>query len=49
MLHSPGAIALQIGALTLRWYGILMASAMALGLWLAHRDARRRGIDPEPC
>ena len=29
MLHSPGAIALQIGPLTLRWYGILMASAMA--------------------
>jgi phosphatidylglycerol:prolipoprotein diacylglycerol transferase len=30
-----------------RWYGILMAGAMALGLWLAHRDARRRGEDPE--
>ena len=24
-----------------------MASAMAIGLWLAHRDARRRGLDPE--
>jgi phosphatidylglycerol:prolipoprotein diacylglycerol transferase len=24
-----------------------MASAMALGLWLGHRDARRRGIDAE--
>jgi len=24
-----------------------MATAMALGLWLAYRDARRRGIDPE--
>ena len=58
MFHSPGAIAVQfpafglfgyqIGPLTLRWYGILMATAMALGLWLAHRDARRRGMDPEP-
>ncbi len=47
MFHSPGAIAFQIGPLTLRWYGILMATAMGLGLWLAHRDARRRGIDPE--
>jgi phosphatidylglycerol:prolipoprotein diacylglycerol transferase len=48
MFRSPGAIALQFGPITLRWYGILMASAMALGLWLAHRDARRRGMDPEP-
>ena len=48
MFRSPGAIALHVGPLTLRWYGILMASAMALGLWLAHRDARRRVLDPEP-
>jgi phosphatidylglycerol:prolipoprotein diacylglycerol transferase len=48
MFRSPGAIALQFGPLTLRWYGILMATAMAIGLWLAHRDALRRGIDPEP-
>jgi phosphatidylglycerol:prolipoprotein diacylglycerol transferase len=48
MFRSPGAIAVQIGPFTLRWYGILMASAMALGLWLAHRDAIRRRIDPEP-
>lgn len=48
MFRSPGAVALQLGPVTLRWYGILMATAMALGLWLAHRDAGRRGIDPEP-
>jgi phosphatidylglycerol---prolipoprotein diacylglyceryl transferase len=48
MFRSPGPIAVQLGPITLRWYGILMASAMALGLWLAHRDALRRGIDPEP-
>ena len=47
MFRSPGPIAFQAGPLTLRWYGILMAGAMALGLWLAHRDARRRGLDPE--
>lgn len=57
MFHSPGAIAVQLGPfailgwefgpVTLRWYGILMATAMALGLWLAQRDARRHGIDPE--
>src|SRR6266436_978210 len=47
MFHSPGAIALHVGPIAIRWYGVLMASAMALGLWLGHRDARRRGIDPE--
>ena len=26
--------------IAIRWYGVLMASAMALGLWLGHRDAR---------
>ncbi len=45
--HSPGPIAFQFGPFTVRWYGILMASAMAIGLWLAYRDAQRRGLDPE--
>ena len=47
MFHSPGAVVLQLGPLTFRWYGILMASAMALGLWLAYREAVRRDVDPD--
>ena len=47
MFRSPGPVAIQIGPLSIRWYGILMALAMAVGLWLAYRDARRRGLDPE--
>jgi phosphatidylglycerol:prolipoprotein diacylglycerol transferase len=47
MFHSPGAVVLQLGPLTFRWYGILMASAMAIGLWLAYREAVRRGVDPD--
>ena len=57
MFHSPGAVALhvgpfavlgwQLGPIAIRWYGVLMATAMAVGLWLAQRDARRRGLDPE--
>ena len=54
MFRSPGPIALALRVpeavpllggltLTIRWYGILIASAMALGLWLAARDATRRG------
>jgi phosphatidylglycerol:prolipoprotein diacylglycerol transferase len=56
--RSPGPIALSVqlpsglpvvGSLQLsvRWYGILMASAMALGLWLAYREATRQGENAE--
>jgi phosphatidylglycerol:prolipoprotein diacylglycerol transferase len=41
---SPGAIAVQIGPLAIRWYGILMATAMLVGFWLAHRRATEEGL-----
>jgi phosphatidylglycerol:prolipoprotein diacylglycerol transferase len=44
VFSSPGAIAVQIGPLVIRWYGILMATAIVVGLWLAHRQARREGL-----
>lgn len=44
MMASPGAIAFTLGPLTVRWYGILMASAIALGFWLAHRQALREQL-----
>jgi phosphatidylglycerol:prolipoprotein diacylglycerol transferase len=47
MFPSPGPIFVQIGPFAIRWYGVLMAAAMAVGLWLAYRDARRQGVDPE--
>src|SRR6202008_3932220 len=40
VMASPGAIAFQVGPLVVRWYGILMAVAIVVGLWLAHRPAR---------
>ncbi|HEV8440335.1 MAG TPA: prolipoprotein diacylglyceryl transferase [Methylomirabilota bacterium] len=40
MFASPGAIAVQLGPVSIRWYGILMATAIALGFWLANREAR---------
>jgi phosphatidylglycerol---prolipoprotein diacylglyceryl transferase len=43
-MTSPGAIAFQIGPFVIRWYGILMATAIVVGLWLAHRRARREGL-----
>lgn len=44
MFASPGAIAFQVGPLVIRWYGILMAAAIVVGLWLGHRQARREGL-----
>ena len=41
MFSSPGAIAFQIGPLVIRWYGILMATSIVVGLWLAYREAKR--------
>ena len=43
-MSSPGAIAIQIGPVVVRWYGILMATAIVVGLWLGHREARKEGL-----
>ena len=43
-LASPGSIAFQVGPLVVRWYGILMATAIVVGLWLAHRRAKAEGL-----
>jgi phosphatidylglycerol:prolipoprotein diacylglycerol transferase len=47
MFSSPGPIAVSFGPFAIRWYGILMATAMGIGLWLAYREARRREVDPD--
>ena len=47
IFRSPGAIAFRVGPLTIRWYGILMAAAIAVGCWVASREARRSALDPE--
>ena len=44
MIASPGAIVFQIGPLTIRWYGILMATSIGVGFWLAHRQATKEGL-----
>jgi phosphatidylglycerol:prolipoprotein diacylglycerol transferase len=45
VFRSPGAFFLTAGPVSLRWYGVLVATAMATGLALADRAARRRGLD----
>jgi phosphatidylglycerol---prolipoprotein diacylglyceryl transferase len=44
---SPGPIIFSIGPLQIRWYGLLIASAVLIGVLLVERLAPRRGIDPE--
>jgi phosphatidylglycerol:prolipoprotein diacylglycerol transferase len=46
MFTSPGPLVFQLGPLALRWYGLLIALAVLLGLALAIRLGRQRGIDP---
>lgn len=45
-LASPGT-GFSLGPVTIRWYGLLIASAVVLGLLLSQRLARHRRINPE--
>jgi len=44
---SPGPILIHLGPLQLRWYGLLIASAVLLGTTLSQALAKRRGVNPE--
>lgn len=46
LFTSPGPLVFQWGPFALRWYGLLIASAVLLGLLVATALGRRRGIDP---
>ncbi|EAQ74979.1 prolipoprotein diacylglyceryl transferase [Synechococcus sp. WH 5701] len=43
---SPGPLIFQLGPFSLRWYGLLIALAVLIGLLLATRLGKARGIDP---
>jgi phosphatidylglycerol---prolipoprotein diacylglyceryl transferase len=44
---SPGPIVFELGPLQIRWYGLLIAAAVLLGVLLVERLAPRRQLDPE--
>jgi prolipoprotein diacylglyceryl transferase len=47
-LPSPSSpYVFQAGSFGLRWYGLLIAVGIALALFIARREFRRRGWDPE--
>ena len=46
LLKSPGSQLLILGFFSIKWYGLLIAISVLLGLNLSKRLARSRGIDP---
>ena len=43
---SPGPILVQLGPIAIRWYGLLIASAVLIGVTLSQYLAKRRNVDP---
>jgi phosphatidylglycerol:prolipoprotein diacylglycerol transferase len=37
----------KLGPLEFHWYGLIMATAVAVGVWIFSRQLKRRGISPE--
>jgi phosphatidylglycerol:prolipoprotein diacylglycerol transferase len=46
LFTSPGPRVFQLGPFALRWYGLLIALAVLIGLMVSMRLARLRGLDP---
>ena len=44
---SPGPIIYQLGPLSLRWYGLLIALAVVFGILIAQYLAQHRNVNPE--
>ena len=45
LFTSPGPLVFQLGPFALRWYGLLIALAVLLGLGLATRLGQQRGLE----
>jgi phosphatidylglycerol:prolipoprotein diacylglycerol transferase len=43
---SPGPTLIELGPLTIRWYGLLIASAVLIGVSLSQYLAKQRNVDP---
>ncbi|AKG24191.1 prolipoprotein diacylglyceryl transferase [Calothrix sp. 336/3] len=44
---SPGPVIFQLGPITIRWYGLLIASAVLIGVSLSQYLAKRRHLNPD--
>ena len=46
-IQSPGETFLNLGFISIRWYGFLIALSVYIGVFISKRIAKSRGIDPE--
>jgi len=46
LIQSPGSQLVNLGFISIKWYGLLIAISVLLGLNLSKKLARSRGIDP---
>jgi phosphatidylglycerol:prolipoprotein diacylglycerol transferase len=40
-------VLIEIGSFTIRWYGVMIATAALVGLWLAGREGVRKGLEEQ--
>ena len=45
--QSPGDTLLDLGFISIRWYGFLIALSVYIGVFISKRIAKSRGIDPQ--
>ncbi|MEL6441230.1 MAG: prolipoprotein diacylglyceryl transferase [Cyanobacteria bacterium J06621_8] len=45
--QSPGPVIFELGPIVFRWYGLLIATAVLLGVTLSQYLAKKRQVDPE--
>lgn len=46
-MFQPNPVAFTIFGISVNWYGILIAAAVLLAIWLSGRAAKRQGYDPD--
>ena len=46
-IKSPGDTFLNLGFLTIRWYGLLISISVIIGIFLSKKLAKSRNIDPQ--
>ena len=44
---SPGPVLFELGPVSVRWYGLLISSAVILGLSISRWLAKKRSVDPD--
>ena len=46
-IQSPGETFLNLGFITVRWYGLLISISVLIGLFISKKLAKARDINPE--